>query len=85
LSFSPQTGKVVKMFWVFHLVFRLKSDGKQTTFFTKNSAEKFEIPNQCLITFKNSLQAYVQEESASMGAGSQVPPTHSFPAAASLC
>jgi hypothetical protein len=46
LSFSPQTGKLVKMFWVFHPVFQLKIDGKQTTFFTKNSAEKFEFPNQ---------------------------------------
>jgi hypothetical protein len=40
LRFSPQTGKLVKIFWVFHLVFRLKIDGKQTRFFTKNSAEK---------------------------------------------
>jgi hypothetical protein len=48
LSFSPQTGKLVKMFWVFHPVFQLKIDGKQTTFFTKNSAENFEFSNQCM-------------------------------------
>jgi hypothetical protein len=44
LSFSPQTGKLVKIFWVCHLVFWLKINRKQTRFFTKNSAEK---ANQC--------------------------------------
>jgi hypothetical protein len=46
LSFSPQTGKVVAKFWVFHLVSSWKIDGKQTTFFTENSAENFEFSNQ---------------------------------------
>jgi hypothetical protein len=39
---------VVKIFWVFPPTFQLKIDGKQTTFFTKNSAEKFEFSNQCV-------------------------------------
>jgi hypothetical protein len=46
LSFSPRTRKVVKMFWVFHLVSSWKIDGKQTTFFTEDSAENFEFSNQ---------------------------------------
>jgi hypothetical protein len=37
----------VKMFWVFHHLFRWKMSEKQTTFFTINCAEKLESPNQC--------------------------------------
>jgi hypothetical protein len=41
LSLSPQTEKVVKMFWVFHLVTENKWD-----FFAENSAEKLDFSNQ---------------------------------------
>jgi hypothetical protein len=36
------------MFWVFHLISSWKIDGKQTTFFTEDSAENFEFSNQWL-------------------------------------